>query len=129
MNPTMTISGHNPEISLTLEKTVPTSNGFGYAVTQAVQFNVNQDAPAGSALFVDPNNNAVVQVTLTSDHVFTDAWALFPSSVDQSGAPRVEIVTAIEPNGKVAIFTMRTGDPWPVVLVTAFVLQFAPDGH
>ncbi|MGY4663207.1 hypothetical protein ACVWZ9_004001 [Pseudomonas chlororaphis] len=126
-SPTFTMKGYNPDMKdLTVEVKRSTSDGFGYALSQAIQFNVNTTAPPNGAIFVDPNNNGVITIELTSKHVIDDAWALFPISAEPISAIRLDIARSIAEDRKSVTFNIRTGDPGALIFTTQFVLQFAP---
>lgn len=124
--PTFAMKGINPEMLLTMQKVKSTPNGFGYAVSQQIQFNVNIEAPPGNAIFVSPGNDGVIDIALTSQHAIEDAWPVFPVSADHFSGPRLDVATLISNDRKSVTFSVRTGDSGKLVFTTEFVLQFTP---
>ncbi|MGY4817997.1 hypothetical protein ACVNP3_18870 [Pseudomonas chlororaphis subsp. piscium] len=125
--PTFTMKGYSPETPpLSIQVKTCTEEGFGYAESEAIQFNVNIPTPPSGAIFVDPNNDGIIEIALTSEHKIEDAWAIFPLSAEPISALRYEIAKSISDNGKSATFHTRTGDPGKLIFTTKFVLQFAP---
>ncbi|NBF06835.1 hypothetical protein GV819_31670 [Pseudomonas sp. Fl5BN2] len=127
-DPTFSISAWNPEVSgLTMGKMKCSPEGVGYALTEAMQFNVNVTAPPSGAFFVNPGNHGVVKIVLSSEHQIDDAWPIFPLSAEVISAVRLDIATEISTDRKTVQFDVRTGDSTGLIFTTAFVIQFSPE--
>ncbi len=125
-SPTLTMRGYNPDTQITMKIKRSTPEGFGYALSEGVQFNVNMQVPPSGAIFVDASNNGVVEIAVTSEHTIDDAWALFPLSAEPIFAPHLEIATFISTDKKSVTFNVRTADSGALIFTTAFLVQFAP---
>ena len=91
-------------------------NGDGQLSTARIQFNVNRES-TGGAVFVNERNQGAVVLSISSEHVFLNGWAVvMPDGSWTDGAHKphdidscVSISRVIESNKKLTFFVHRVG--------------------
>ncbi len=106
------------------------ADGTGQASTERIQFNVNRPS-TGGAVFLDPANpEGVVELSITSDHVFLDGWAVVMQDGSATYTPGhaphdidrcVSVSTVMESNKKLTFYVHRMSDLDGNVTMTFFV--------